>query len=156
MGGAQAKIQHLSSQRSNKALKSGAFTIIQHRKASRNRLLSQVVRTCSCLFFQLFKFLTPLAGSPVVLKAVALIELSYFLLWDTLTSFLIPQPVTAVTTQTPKAIGTYSTHTHTCSPQFVYVYAQTAHIKDCTRLQMQTESDKPSVEICWPDSLNGI
>lgn len=80
MGGAQAKIQHLSSQRSNKALKSGAFTIIQHRKASRNRLLSQVVRTSSCLFFQLFKFLTPLAGSPVVLKAVALIELSYFLL----------------------------------------------------------------------------
>lgn len=80
MGGAQTKIQHLSSQRSNKAQKSGAFTIIQYRKASRNRLLSQVVRTSSSLFFQLFKFLTPLAGSLVVLKAVALIELSCFLL----------------------------------------------------------------------------
>ncbi len=87
MGGAQTKIQHLSSQRSNKAQKSGAFTIIQHRKASRSRLLTQVVRTSSSLFFQLFKFLTPLAGSLVVLKAVALIELSCFLLWDILTSF---------------------------------------------------------------------
>lgn len=56
MGRAQAKIQHLSSQRSNKALKSGAFTIIQYRKASRNPLLSQVVRTSSSLFLNFSSF----------------------------------------------------------------------------------------------------
>lgn len=56
MGRAQAKIQHLSSQRSNKALKSRAFTIIQYRKASRNPLLSQVVRTSSSLFLNFSSF----------------------------------------------------------------------------------------------------
>lgn len=56
MGRAQAKIQHLSSQRSNKAPKSGAFTIIRYRKASRNPPLSQVVRTSSSLFLNFSSF----------------------------------------------------------------------------------------------------
>lgn len=56
LGRAQAKIQHLSSQRSNKAPKSGAFTIIQYRKASRNPPFSQVVRTSSSLFLNFSSF----------------------------------------------------------------------------------------------------
>lgn len=150
MGGAQTKIQHLSSQRSNKAQKSGAFTIIQCRKASRNRLLSQVVRTSSSLFFQLFKFLTPLAGSLVVLKAVALIELSCFLLWDTLTSFLVQKSVTAKTTHTHTNMHRARTHT------LVYVCTHTEHIEARAHVQIQTESDKPSTEICWPETLSGM
>ncbi|MEQ2220583.1 hypothetical protein ILYODFUR_006852, partial [Ilyodon furcidens] len=54
LGGAQTKIQHLSSQRRNKALKSGAFTIIRYKKALRSRLLSQI-NTPRCLYLHGYK-----------------------------------------------------------------------------------------------------